>query len=50
MAKWNVTYDAVTWNAAIEAALAAYKNGVGAIAALKVARGVTVDHKEAKND
>lgn len=46
MAKWNVTYDEVTWNAAIDAALTAYKDGIGAIAALKVARPVVVDHKE----
>lgn len=49
MAKWNVTYDTVTWNAAIDAALAAYKDGFGAIAALKVVRPVTVDHKETQN-
>lgn len=36
--------EARAWNAGIEAAARAYKNGIGAILALKVRYAVTVDH------
>lgn len=36
--------EAHTWNAAIDAALSKYKEGKGAIKALRVKHAVTVDH------
>lgn len=37
-------HDANTWNAAINAAIREYKNGIGAIKALKMKHAVTVEH------
>lgn len=36
--------DARAWNAAIDAAVGKYKEGVGAIQSLRVRYAVTVDH------
>ena len=37
-------YEARAWNAAIDAAVGKYKEGVGAIQSLRVRYAVTVDH------
>lgn len=40
----------VIWNQAISAAIAAYKDGIGAIRALKIREPVTLEHNPANKD
>lgn len=40
----------IVWNQAINAAVAAYKNGIGAIMALKIREPVTLEHNPENKD
>ena len=42
--------DYIVWNKAVEASVAAYKNGIGAIKALKIRVPVTMEHNPANKD
>lgn len=40
----------IVWNQAVDAAIAAYKNGIGAIRALKIREPVTLEHNPSNTD